>query len=177
MAPLDVNLAQIIFDNLVKEHTTFFPYGAYLTHIFKKFKVDLSLESNVIKTFEIFDRFVLLKIKLLDPPPQPSTQPPPKTQPKSTSQFSTSHFDDAYYNTLTAQIMDIKTQQASMLESQTALLKTKDLSWISLPQCKFKWIICLKTNKKSSEFYRDNFHNLHHPDPTCDVKRGVKHDV
>ena len=33
MIRLEVNWAQIIFDNLVKEHTTFIPYGAYLTHL------------------------------------------------------------------------------------------------------------------------------------------------
>ena len=63
MSRLDVNWAQIIFDNLVKEYTTFLPYEAYFTHIFKKFKVDLA--SEFIKSFELFDHFVLLKMKLL----------------------------------------------------------------------------------------------------------------
>jgi len=127
IARLDLNWAQIIFDNFMREHATFFRYGAYLTYIFKKFKVDLSSKSNIIKIFEIFDRSIL-RMKLLDPPPQPSTQPPPRTQPESTFQSSTSHFDDAYYNTLTAQVMDLKTQQTSMLESQAALLQTKAFS-------------------------------------------------
>ena len=36
MARLDGNWAQIILDNLVKEHTTFLPYGAYpCTHLQK----------------------------------------------------------------------------------------------------------------------------------------------
>ena len=114
MGRLDVNWAQIIFDNFVKEHTAFFPYRAYLTHIFKKFKIDLASESNVIKFFEIFDHSVLLRMKLLNDPP---TQPPPRTQSPRASQSSTSHFDDAYYNSLSAQVLDLKTDQEQLLKS------------------------------------------------------------
>ena len=38
MAGLEVNWAKIIFDNLVKEHTSFLPYGAFLSRVFQKFK-------------------------------------------------------------------------------------------------------------------------------------------
>ena len=34
MAGLEVNWVKIIFDNLVKEHTSFLPYGAFLSHVF-----------------------------------------------------------------------------------------------------------------------------------------------
>ena len=73
MAKLEVNWTQTIFDTLVKEHSSSLPYGAYLTFIFKKFKIDLASETNVVKVFELFDRSVLLLMKLIDiPPPQPS---------------------------------------------------------------------------------------------------------
>jgi len=91
MGRLDVNWAQIIFDNLVNEHTTFLPYGAYLTYIFKKFKVDLASESNVIKSVELLDHSVLLRMKHLnEPPSQPSTHPPPRTQQPRASQSTSS---------------------------------------------------------------------------------------
>ena len=69
MAKLEVNWARVIFDTLVKEPSTFLPYGAFLTHIFRKFKIDLALETNVVKVFELFDRSVLLRMKLLKTPP------------------------------------------------------------------------------------------------------------
>ena len=62
MARLEVNWAKIIFDNLVREHTTYVPYGSYLTHTFKKFKIDVASETNVVKTFEPFDGYVLLRM-------------------------------------------------------------------------------------------------------------------
>ena len=122
MARLDVNWAQIIFDNLMKEHTTFLPYGAYLTHIFKIFKVDLVSKTNVIKTFELFDHFVLLRMKLFDTPSQPSTQPPPRTHSQRPSQSTSSHFDDAYYNTLTAEVKELKTQLLAQWPSTLVLM-------------------------------------------------------
>ena len=36
MAGLEVNWAKVIFDNLVKDHTSFLPYGAFLSHVFQK---------------------------------------------------------------------------------------------------------------------------------------------
>jgi len=35
MTGLEVNWAKFIFDNIVKEHTSFLPYGAFLSHCFK----------------------------------------------------------------------------------------------------------------------------------------------
>ena len=73
MVKLEVNWARILFDTLVKEPSTFLPFGAFLTHIFRKFKLDLAFESNMVKVFEPFDRSVLLQMKLLEtPPPQPT---------------------------------------------------------------------------------------------------------
>ena len=39
MAKLEVNWTQIMFDTLVKEPSTFLPYGAFLTHIFQKYNL------------------------------------------------------------------------------------------------------------------------------------------
>ena len=36
MARLEVNLAKIIFDNLIKHYTSFLRYGAFLSHLFRK---------------------------------------------------------------------------------------------------------------------------------------------
>ena len=69
MAKLEVNWAQIIFDTLVKEHSSSLPYRPYLTFIFKKFKLDLASETNVVKVFKPFDRSILLRMKLIDTPP------------------------------------------------------------------------------------------------------------
>ena len=79
MAGLDVNWAKIIFDTLVKDHTSFLPYGAFLSHMFRKFHINLDSETSVIKVFEPFDRAVLHRMKLTDiphPPPQPPSPPP-----------------------------------------------------------------------------------------------------
>ena len=65
MAKLEINWAQI---TLVKEHSSSLPYGAYLTFIFKKFKINLASETNVM-VFKPFDRSVLLLMKLIDIPP------------------------------------------------------------------------------------------------------------
>ena len=64
------------------------PYVAFLSHVFRKFKLDLTSESRVVKVFEPLDRSVLHRMKLLDipsPPPQSSTQvPQSSTQPPPT---------------------------------------------------------------------------------------------
>ena len=58
---------------MVKEYSTFLSYGGFLTHMFHKFKIDLSSETNVIKLLELFDRSVLFRMKLLEtPPPRPT---------------------------------------------------------------------------------------------------------
>ena len=88
-----------------------------------KFKVDLASETNVVKIFELFDRSVLLRMKLINLP----TQPLPRTQPPRTYQSSTTYFDDAYHNTLTVQVMELKTQQVSMLKSQASLFQNQTL--------------------------------------------------
>jgi len=72
MAGLEVNWEKIIFDTLVKDHTCFLPYGAFLSHVFQKFHIDLSSKTSVVKVFEPFDRVVLHRMKLHDfpyPPP------------------------------------------------------------------------------------------------------------
>jgi len=44
MAKLEVHWAQIMFDTLVKGHSSPLPYVAYLAFIFKKFKIVLASE-------------------------------------------------------------------------------------------------------------------------------------
>ena len=73
MARLEINWAKIIFDTLVREPTTSLPYGASLSHIFKKFKIDLASETNAVKSHELFAKSILLRMKLLETlPPQPT---------------------------------------------------------------------------------------------------------
>jgi len=144
MDGLEVNWTKIMFDTIVKEHTSFLPYGAFLTPVFQKFKLDLASEISVVKVFEPFDHSVLHGIKLLDiPPPYPSpprqsstqapqsSTQPPLTEPPPTqlppSQPTPPHFFDAYYNTLSTEIMEVQNQQASMMASQTALLNNQTL--------------------------------------------------
>jgi len=79
----------------------------------------------VVKVFEPFDRSVLLLMKLIDRPPPQQLQSPHHTQ--RPSQSSSTHFDDAYYNTLTAEVLEIKAQQVSILESQTSLLNNQGM--------------------------------------------------
>ena len=107
---LEVNWAKIIFDTMVKEHSSFLPYGAFLTHVFRKFKINLVSETNIIKLFESFDRSILLRQKLLETPPQQPTFPSQSFQhpSQSSSQPRPSHFSDAYYNTLTAKVLRSK---------------------------------------------------------------------
>ena len=62
MANLEVNWVRVMFDTLVREPSFFLPYGAFLTHIFRKFKINLASETNVVKVFEPFDRSVLLRM-------------------------------------------------------------------------------------------------------------------
>jgi len=118
-----------MFDTMVKEHSTFLLYGAFLTHVFRKFKIDFASETTVVKLFEPFDRSVLLRMKLLEIPPPRPTFPSQGSQhqSQSSSQPPPSHFEDAYYNTLTAEVLEIKTQQASIMESQTALLNSQSI--------------------------------------------------
>ena len=84
MAGLEVNWAKIMFDNIVKEHTSILPYGAFLSHVFRKFKLDLAFETSVVKVLEPFDRAVLHRMKVLDLP-----QRPPLPQPQQQSSSST----------------------------------------------------------------------------------------
>ena len=83
MDRLKVNWAQVIYNNLTKHQTSFLPLGAFFTHIFKKFKVKLSSESNVVRSFELFDHSTFLRMKLLNfqtPPPTSTSQEPPSIQ-------------------------------------------------------------------------------------------------
>ena len=129
MAGVEDNWAKILFDTMVKEHSTFLPYDAFLTHVFCKFKIDLASETNVVKLFELFGRSVLLRMELFGtPPPQPTFSSQSSQRPfQSSSQLPPSHFSDAYYNTLTVEVLAIKTQQAPMIESQIALFNSQSM--------------------------------------------------
>ena len=125
MAKLEVNWAHIMFAILVKEPSTFLPYGAFLTHIFHKFKIDLAFESNVVKVFGPFDRFVLLRMKLLEtPPPQPTF---PSHSSQRALQSATTPSADDLYNSLSVEILVVKAKQTFMMESQTFIINNQSL--------------------------------------------------
>ena len=85
MVRLEVNWAKIMFNTIVKGHSTFLPHVAFLTHVFQKFKIDLAFETNVVKLFESFHRSVLLRMKLLETPPPRPTFPSHSLQSQSQS--------------------------------------------------------------------------------------------
>ena len=125
MAKFKVNCNRIMFDTLVKKPPIFLPYGVFLAHIFRKFKLDLPFESNVIKVFEPFDKSVLLCMKLFETPlPQP-TFPSQSSHRASQSTFTQS--TDVLYNSLSAEMLDIKARQTSMMESQTSIINNQGL--------------------------------------------------
>ena len=66
MSGLEVNWSKIIFDNIIKEHTSFLPYGALLSYVFRKFKIVLASETNAVKVSKSFDRVILYYMKLDD---------------------------------------------------------------------------------------------------------------
>jgi len=68
MAGLEVNSVKIIFDNIIKKHSSFLPCGALLSHVFQKFKIDLTSETSVVKLSESFDLVILYYMKLNDFP-------------------------------------------------------------------------------------------------------------
>ena len=74
MDKLQVNWAQVVYGNLIKNHTNFLSHGAFLTKVFYKFKVELSNKTNVVKHFELFDHIVLFRMKLLSEPPPTTHQ-------------------------------------------------------------------------------------------------------
>ena len=47
--------------------------------------------------------------------------------PQSSSQSPQTHSSDAYYNTLTAEVLEIKSQQTSVMESHTALFNNQSM--------------------------------------------------
>ena len=55
MDKFEVNWARIMFDILFKEPFTFLSYGAFLTHVFHKLKINATSEINVVKVFEPFE--------------------------------------------------------------------------------------------------------------------------
>ena len=139
MAGHDVNWAKIIFDTMVKPHSSFLPYGAFLTPIFRKFHIDLTSETTVVKIFELFDRAAINRMKLPDfpsdeqpsspqqpPPPSPSRGPstssqpdPPPTQPNP--------YTDAFYNSMSAQIASIQSSQQDLLTSHSRILENQSM--------------------------------------------------
>ena len=140
MAGLEVNWAKIIFDAMVKYHSSFLPFGAFLTPIFRKFHVDLASETSVVKIFELFDRAAIHRMKLTDIPPpephQPSSPPPsPPQGPSSSSQPPFNEppptqpppYADAFYNSLSAEIASIQTQQQVLQDSQSQVLANQSL--------------------------------------------------
>ena len=62
---------------------------------------------------------------LTDPPTQPPTSSK-KSQSSKESQTSSSHFDDAYYNSLNAQVLNLVTDQEKLFNQQAILLKNQN---------------------------------------------------
>jgi len=132
--------ARVMFDTLVKNPSTFLPCGAFLTRIFRKCKVNLASESNVVKIFEPFeliDQFfvwscwkhchhILLFVHtvLTEHPNHPL--------------LCTSPHTDAFYNSLSAEILDIKTKQTSMMESQTSFINNQNSYFGTISELKHK---------------------------------------
>ena len=116
-----------MFDTLVKKPSKFLPYGAFLTHIFRKFKIGLAIETNVVKVFEPFDRSILLRMKLLEiPTPQPIF---PFHGSHRASQYSILPTTESFYNSLSVEILDIRSKQTTMMESQASILTIRVLFW------------------------------------------------
>jgi len=132
MAGHDVNWAKIMFDTMVKNHSSFLPYGAFLTPIFRKHHVDLDSENTVVTIFELFDRAAIHRMKLPDfpsdePPqqqssPQQPPQPSPSRGPSTSSQPDPPPNTDAFYNSISAQIASLQSSQQDLLNSQQNLL-------------------------------------------------------
>ena len=140
MAGLEVNWAKIIFDTMVKYHSSFLPFGAFLTPIFRKFHVDLTSETSVIKIFELFDRAAIHRMKLTDlpppPPQQPSSPPHSPTQPPTSSTQPPFNeppptqpppYADAFYNSLSAEIASLHANNQVIQDNQTTLLHNQSL--------------------------------------------------
>jgi len=112
-----------MFDTLVKKPSTFLPYDAFLTHIFRKFKLGLASETNVAKVFASFDRSVHFRMKLLKiPPPQPTF---PSHSSHKASKSSTLPTTDAFYNSFSIEISYIRSKQTSMMKSQTSIINNQ----------------------------------------------------
>jgi hypothetical protein len=139
MANIKVNWASVMFEVLRRYPTTFLPFGAFLTTIFKHFKVDLESEKTVIEFNEIIDHTIVARMKLGniqipiiagDVPPSSSVPtPPPNVSSSRTTPPYISHFDDSYYHTLSVQVANLTTGQGRLFSQQEEILKhQQDLS-------------------------------------------------
>ena len=137
MAGHDVNWAKIIFDTMVKFHSSFLPFGAFLTPIFRKYNIDLASENTVVKIFELFDRAAINRMKLPDfpsaEPQQPPSNPPsPPHGPSTSSQpdpppTQPNPYADAFYNSMSAQIASIQSSQQDLLNSHSRILENQSM--------------------------------------------------
>src|SRR3954470_5534361 len=60
------NWARFLFDQLIKEHTSCIPYGAFITRIFEFYKVVLTNELDETYCKEYIDKATLKRMKLVD---------------------------------------------------------------------------------------------------------------
>ena len=137
MAGHDVNWAKIIFDTMVKFHSSHLPFGAFLTPIFRKYNVDLASEETVVKSFEFFDRAAINRMKLPEfpshEPQQPPSNPPsPPHGPSTSSQpdpppTQPNPYADAFYNSMSAQIASLQSQQQNLLDSHSRILENQSM--------------------------------------------------
>jgi len=159
-----------MFDTLVKKPPIFLPYGVFLAHIFRKFKLDLPFESNVIKVFEPFDKSVLLCMKLFETPLPRPTFPSQSSHRASQSTFNQS--TDVLYNSLSAEILDIKARQTSMMESQTSIINNQGLILDRFLNLNIRMDHMDKTQYKRFFIISTPFHPLHHLDLMCKAQAG-----
>jgi len=184
MAGLEVNWVKIIFDTLVKDHTSFLPYGAFLSHVFWKFHIDLASETSVVKVFEPFDRAVLHRMKLHDfPHPPPHPQHPPSPPPQSSTQAPSSStqpppqsstqeppsYPDAFYSSISVEIETLQNRQQSMMDSQDALLSNQFLLMNHFMIMQLKMESFETTQKEILDLLKTRFPPPPPPDPTCDA--------
>lgn len=143
MANIKVNWAEVYYHTLSVLPRGFLPFGAFLTHIFEKFNVDVESENSVVRSVEFFDTNALTRMKLTNfvlPENQPNepqipTQEPPPTKdiPQSSTQAGPSSsyipepscFTDAQYNTLSARILNVETSQNLLFDQNIAIMNNQ----------------------------------------------------
>ena len=148
MGNIQVNWAEVYFDNFLTIPRGFLPYGAFLTKIFDKFHVDLKSEKSVVRSIEFFDSNALTRMKLTNfeiqdhNPQNEPVQNEPELQQEDIPQTSTqagasssqpppfptepSCFSDVQYNTLSARILELETGQRAIYAQNRYIISNQE---------------------------------------------------